>query len=185
MNSQIIRCFSKILKLTAVLFTIVSSINRVFGQTVTIDNNNSGVTSKYTFEYTLTQPTNGANVFVLEVPAGYSNFIDPGSETQDKGYLELYVNNQLNTSNWGISSIWSRGVQISLSTIYPVGSNIKVVVKDGIITNPSNGAYTFNWKTSTGQGNLIESFSKQVTVGKGTITVVNTGGASLNSGWTF
>ena len=186
MNSHIIRYFSKILKLTVVLFTIVSSINRVFGQTVIIDNNTSGVTSKYTFEYTLTRPIDGI-AFYWTIPTGYISLIDPGTETQDKAYLELYVNNQLQPANtWSIGSIWSGGVQINLSTSLSTGSNIKVVVKDGIITNPSNGAYTLEWKASdvSGTDSSADWFSKQITIG-GTITVVNSGGASLNSGWTF
>ena len=174
--------FSRALKFTTGILITLLSVNRVFGQTVTIDNITSGVTSKYTFEYTLSQPTGGANVFYLSRPTGFS-FLDPGDATQDKTYLELYVDNQpIPSATWGIGAIWSSGFQISVSTNYQAGSNIKVVVKDGIITNASNGAYTFDWRTANGSGTTIESFSKQITIGKGTITVVANGGGTLQAG---
>lgn len=162
-NLSITRFSLKIALFVAFLLGVTTS---VFGQTVTVDNYVASSTSTYTFEYTLSAATDGANVFIGYKPSTYVNYIDPGTLTDDKPYIDLYINGTLvNPSTWNnLGGIWSGGVQISVPVIYPIGTQVKVVVHDGIITNPATGSYTFSWKTAAGSGAALENFSKTITL---------------------
>lgn len=153
------------------LFATLSLFNFLQAQSVTANSTTPNAMATYTFTYVnssaIGSGTSAPNIFLLNKPTGYANFIAYGTVAAIAPYLSLEVNGNpvaINSTNFSIAGSWSGGIQLSASFQIAAGSTIKVVTS-GIIANPSNtsGSYTFNWSTAAGSGAAIQPFSAVVT----------------------
>lgn len=159
-------------KVVLTLFFFVFSL-ALSAQTVTVDDNTPGVSTNYTFEYTLGQ-TSGVNMFYTTVPQNYPSFPYSSTHAFTADELDIYINDTIVPfSKWGnLVQIWSGGIQIygpnddnGQLTYPPAGTDVKLVFKS-IFANPSaSGEYAFHWWQANSQGLIIEDFRDTIVIG--------------------
>ena len=156
------------------IITIITLLNLNFmnAQTLTIDNPTLGSLATYTFTYVTSNAigvgTSTPNIFILDKPTGYQNFVAINPLSSFALNAVVKVNGTevpINSTNFGtIYGSYPSGIQISTgdasggSTI-PAGATIEIIVSN-IIKNPiAGGLHTFKWRTAASTGAATENFS--------------------------
>jgi hypothetical protein len=161
------------------LAILLTPINALFGQTVTVDNLTPGEIATYTFTYTTANNLSGSssssdnlNLFSLSAQPAFSD-IQPVANSIDSlaAHISVKINGidepftANNFSDW-LTGVSVYGVQISLhgtGNTVQAGSEIEVVVS-GVFTNSATIATdTVVWSTAKGNGAVVESFESVAT----------------------
>lgn len=140
-------------------------------QTLTVDDPTPGAMATYTFTYVTSEEigtgTETPNIIYLSKPSEYPNFVAVNPLGTFAAHAIVKVDGvvvPINAENFGTTyGSWTTGFQISTGgategTTIPAGATIEITISN-IITNPSDGIHTFNWKTAQAVGNATESYS--------------------------
>ena len=146
-----------------------------YSQSVTVSDKIPGESPTYTFTYVTTgeigQGSTTPNIFYMRITPGFpviTNTIDDSNLLGSNIVLKVNGSEKtIDATTFGTAGgAWSGGIQMSISggssgLTIPAGATIEVIVT-GIIINPPAGDYIINWKTATGTGAAVESYSDTV-----------------------